>query len=963
MIFTTSKPRTVISVLAVLLTLLSTTLSHAAPIDIQDAQTLSASAKQEEAAIEIGAEKFGLRLANDEFTQLYQKPSVLLQQDEEITFKVNIAEDNFYTVSFDMLAAGSPLVKPEGQLQVDGDFPVSDARRIIFPIFYQNQSNEFPLDRYGNQTLIPQVQLMRWAKVPMRDANFSLEYPVQIYLTKGEHRFNFQVTQEAMYLGSVYIQPFTEYKDYQQYLADNPALDSNGFLIEMEAEFPAFKNDTSIRPVHTRSLEVTPYDTYKLMLNTLGGESWQDSGTTVYYEFEVPEDGYYYITLRAIQNTKNNFTVYRKITINDEVPFKQVNQVPFRYSTDWSNQIIGGETPFKIYLSKGSNILGIEATDSPYRIAIERIQQALIDINNLSLEIKKLTGNQPNRYKEWEITEYIPDLKQRLVKMADELQADKDTLFAINGNLSSQEILAYQIAIDNIRFLAADPNKVPIYLNRLSEGSGSAAQLLGTVLPSLQSQPLAIDKIYIHSADRLPEEVHIPFSTSFTDGLKRFVYSFQPDPYYSIEAGEDELNVWVNRPRQYVDLLQSLSDETFTPETGIRVKFSIMPDESKLVLANAAGIQPDVALGVSTNIPFELAIRNALKDLRSYDDFDAYIHVFSPGAFLSYIINESVYALPETQDFWVTFYRKDILNSLGIPVPKTWDEVIEILPELQRYGMNYNTPLSSGSGFKPYLMTAPYIFNFGGQLYSPDGFSTGLDSEEAIRAMKFMAESFTIYGMPIQTANFYDSFRYGNLPIGVSNFETYIKLMTAAPELVGLWDIDLYPATVLEDGTQNRYATGSAQASIVFGETTKPEESWEFMKWWMSTDTQVSFQERLIVNYGQTYLWNSANLEAFKLAPIPREHKEVILEQWQWLQEPAKIPGSYMQEREISNAWNRIVFNGVNPRIAIDDSIVIINREITRKMEEFGYIQNGVKVKEFNVPTIDMVRRWMENAK
>ena len=963
MIFTTSKPRNVISILAVLLTLLSTTLSHAALIDIQDAQTLSASAKQEEAAIEIGAERFGLPLANDEFTHLYQKPSVLLQQDEEITFKVNIDEDNFYTVSFDMLAAGSPLVKPEGQLQVDGDFPVSDARRIVFPIFYQNQSNEFPLDRYGNQALIPQVQMMRWAKVPMRDANFSLEYPVQIYLTKGEHRFNFQVTQEAMYLGSVYIQPFTEYKDYQQYLADNPALDSNGFLIEMEAEFPAFKNDTSIRPVHTRSLEVTPYDTYKLMLNTLGGESWQDSGTTVYYEFEVPEDGYYYITLRAIQNTKNNFTVYRKIAINDEVPFKQVNQVPFRYSTDWSNQIIGGETPFKIYLSKGSNILGIEATDSPYRIAIERIQQALIDINNLSLEIKKLTGNQPNRYKEWEITEYIPDLKQRLVKMADELQADKDTLFAINGNLSSQEILAYQIAIDNIRFLAADPNKVPIYLNRLSEGSGSAAQLLGTVLPSLQSQPLAIDKIYIHSADRLPEEVHIPFSTSFTDGLKRFVYSFQPDPYYSIEAGEDELNVWVNRPRQYVDLLQSLSDETFTPETGIRVKFSIMPDESKLVLANAAGIQPDVALGVSTNIPFELAIRNALKDLRSYDDFDAYIHVFSPGAFLSYIINESVYALPETQDFWVTFYRKDILNSLGIPVPKTWDEVIEILPELQRYGMNYNTPLSSGSGFKPYLMTAPYIFNFGGQLYSPDGFSTGLDSEEAIRAMKFMAESFTIYGMPIQTANFYDSFRYGNLPIGVSNFETYIKLMTAAPELVGLWDIDLYPATVLEDGTQNRYATGSAQASIIFGETTKPEESWEFMKWWMSTDTQVSFQERLIVNYGQTYLWNSANLEAFKLAPIPREHKEVILEQWQWLQEPAKIPGSYMQEREISNAWNRIVFNGVNPRIAIDDSIVIINREITRKMEEFGYIQNGVKVKEFNVPTIDMVRRWMENAK
>ena len=39
-------------------------------------------------------------------------------------------------------------------------------------------------------------------------------------------------------------------------------------------------------------------------------------------------------------------------------------------------------------------MLGIEAIDSPYLPAIVRIKQALIDINTLSLEIKKLTGNQ-----------------------------------------------------------------------------------------------------------------------------------------------------------------------------------------------------------------------------------------------------------------------------------------------------------------------------------------------------------------------------------------------------------------------------------------------------------------------------------------------------------------------------------------------------------------------------------------
>jgi ABC-type glycerol-3-phosphate transport system substrate-binding protein len=186
--------------------------------------------------------------------------------------------------------------------------------------------------------------------------------------------------------------------------------------------------------------------------------------------------------------------------------------------------------------------------------------------------------------------------------------------------------------------------------------------------------------------------------------------------------------------------------------------------------------------------------------------------------------------------------------------------------------------------------------------------------------------------------------------------------MTAAPEISGLWGIDLYPATVLPDGTQNRYATGSAQTSIMFQNTDKPQEAWQFLTWWMSTETQSEFQEQLILNYGREYLWFSANLEAFNNLDIPAEHKAVIREQWQWVQEPVRLPGSYMQERELSNIWNRIVFDGVNPRVAIDRSVIIINREIARKMEEFGYLVDGVQVREFTIPTIETVRGWMENA-
>ena len=945
------KPMKSMRVLAVLLTLMTVL-----PLPARAAPRGSPGP-----VIEVGAETFGLPLSADALAEEYSKPSILLESGAVIRFQVMIPETGYYTISFDMVAAGEFINAPKGKFYVDGE-TLNETQEIVFPIFFQDTAADFPLDRYGNEALIRQERLARWSTFAIRDADFSQEYPIQFYLTRGEHTFEFDLTRESMLLGSIYISAFEPSPEYSQYLQTHPEADTSGTLVVLEAEKPTYKNNTAIRPINSRSLTVTPYDTYSLLLNTMGGENWKLSGSAVYYEFTVPQSGMYCITFRYLQNYKNNFTVFRKITLNGEVPFAEANAMAFASTPDWTSLTLGGEEPYRVYLQAGVNVLGIEATNSPYHPAIEKIKAALVDINTLALEIKKLTGNQVDPYREWEITDYIPDIRERLLVIADGLQADMEALEATTQNDGSQEILTYQMAIDNIVFLAEEPDKIPVYMNRFSEGSGSAAQLLGSLLPLLQDQPLALDKIYVHSPDATPEDADIPFYTSFVESTKRFFNSFAPNPYQTIGADEDEIEVWVNRPRQYVDLMQLMADQSFTQATGIKVKFSIMPDEGKLVLANAAGIQPDVALGVSTNIPYELAVRNALYDLRSFDDFDSYIGIYSPGALLSYIINDSVYAIPETQDFWVTFYRKDILDSLGIPVPHTWNEVIEILPELQRNGMNFNTPLSSGTGMKQYLFTAPYFFNYGAQLYSEDGYATGLDSEEAITAMKFMAESFTVYGMPLTTSSFYDRFRYGSLPIGVSNFVTYVQLTTAAPELNGLWGIDLYPATVLPDGTQNRYATGSAQACIMFANTDRSADSWEFMKWWMSTETQVEFQQQLILNYGPDYLWNSANLDAFQYSPIPDEHKAVILEQWEWLQEPIKLPGSYMQERQISNAWNAIVFDGVNPRVAIDDAIIIINREIARKMEEFGYLENGVRVKEYKIPTIETVKEWMENA-
>ena len=88
------------------------------------------------------------------------------------------------------------------------------------------------------------------------------------------------------------------------------------------------------------------------------------------------------------------------------------------------------------------------------------------------------------------------------------------------------------------------------------------------------------------------------------------------------------------------------------------------------------------------------------------------------------------------------------------------------------------------------------------------------------------------------------------------------------------------------------------------------------------------------------------------------EIKEQILEQVKWSRIPAVTPGSYIVERELSQIWNKIVVNQMNVRIAIDESIPRINRELQRKIEEFGYLKDGKIVKEYKVAINENIMDW-----
>ena len=116
-----------------------------------------------------------------------------------------------------------------------------------------------------------------------------------------------------------------------------------------------------------------------------------------------------------------------------------------------------------------------------------------------------------------------------------------------------------------------------------------------------------------------------------------------------------------------------------------------------------------------------------------------------------------------------------------------------------------------------------------------------------------MTDLYREYSLPYQVSNFFNEFRYGNMPLGIADYGTYLQLLNAAPEISGLWGISVVPG-VERDGQVYRYMSGGQQASMIFKSSELIDESWEFLKWWSSESTQLQYSSKMINTYGKKYL-------------------------------------------------------------------------------------------------------------
>ncbi|MDD3999572.1 MAG: extracellular solute-binding protein [Bacilli bacterium] len=399
----------------------------------------------------------------------------------------------------------------------------------------------------------------------------------------------------------------------------------------------------------------------------------------------------------------------------------------------------------------------------------------------------------------------------------------------------------------------------------------------------------------------------------------------------SVDVDGPTITVWIASGRDQSQLLRQLIDESFTVDKGINVELKLV-SQTALLPATLSGNGPDVTLGVLQNIPVNWGIRNALVDLTQFEDFEEVRGWFHESAVTPFEFRDSVYALPDTHDFLVSFVRSDITDELGVDTPETWDEVVDTLPILQRQYLDYYIPNTRGQ-----ISTVMYsmVVQNGGSLYDEDGTKTNLSEKEGMETFIDFTTFFSDYGFEV-SAVFSNRFRTGEMPMGIYNFSLYNTLSVFAPEIRGHWNFAEIPGYVDEDGNICNQSASTSTGTVILANSQEIDASWEFVKWWLGEEAQIGYARGMEAILGDAARYPTANLEAFAQLPWSAKDYRVLVAQREKAVGIPTFPGDYIVGRHIDNAFRSVINNNINPRDSLYDYVEKINIELTRKREEFG---------------------------
>lgn len=867
------------------------------------------------------------------FSEWQGKQALLWDEELEwVEWTFDIPESGVYNLLAEYCPVNDSGMAIRRDVQINGQPSADGQENIALDRWWQFEGEPL-VNGLGDEVSPPQEEAMQWTQTRLMDGEGMQTRPLAFTLEAGVNTIRLVLASESVAIAGIAVISVESTRPYAQVQAEYA---ENGFTpaasgAEYEAEAALLlKNDSGIMMASDTDPAMSPANGNSIRMNMIGG--WGKTGQTVQYRFTVPETGLYTLYLRDMAAQRDGIASYVTVRLDGEVPCDELWEYAFTHQNRWRTEALCADgVPMQFYLEKGEHTLSMRAVCGPLSDTYRVVYADYMKLTKLIRDIIMITGSEPDVNYDYEITTSIPDIVSRLEEMTANMRAARDAVQASANKASTlgnqMESVAGQLAE-----MAKKPDSIP---RRLTDLQGMTSTY-ASVVESLKGGGMSLDKFWAVPAGETVEDYRASVWEKIAAFFRTFILSFVKD-YNAVSPGsegaEEYIEVWISRGKEWGEIIERMADTYFTPQENIGVQINILPTGqlsaggiNAIMLAIAAGNAPDAALGVAGTSPFEYAIRGAAVDLSQLDGFDEVYTRFNPELLVPLAYNGGYYALPETQNTRVMYYRTDIFEELGLEPPDTWEEMYNVvMPLLYKNGMQVCIP----------AVFDLFLYQNGGEYYTEDGLSSALDSEEAFVGFSEMIELYTDYGVPV-TMNFFNRFRTGEAPIGIDTLSSYMTFKMAAPEITGRWEIAPVPGRVEENGEINRSAGGLLMEScLLLADSDKQEAGWKFLKWWTADDTQTRFEKELESRMGVQARWMSANQAAFDALPWSKSEKAALSEAMRWGKEMPMVIGGYFTGRHINNAYNRCVVDKENPRDSLEKCVEDINLELVRRQKDF----------------------------
>ncbi len=921
-------------------------------------------------ALPTPAEDYDVDILNFSGDAEISQEGLLTPEGSEVTWKLDrIPGPGLYNIEIEYLALnetdenGKKLdrgIDIERILKINGEVPFSGADTLTLSRMWMDES-EKTTDNQGNEIRPKQVEYTGLQTVKLKDSLGYETEPYAFYFEDGDE-LTLQAVNERMIITRMTLKKIESYPNYQEYQKDCQAEHPDTVMSDVgkkysqkvQGEDSTLRSSPSLYARYERSSSQTePYSVSNTILNYIGGDPWTHPGEWIQWDFEVPEDGYYNISIKARQMYQRGALSARTLYIDGQVPFDAMKAVTFGYNTSWEMRTLADAegAPYRFFLTKGSHKLRLEVTMGQMGPVLNDVKESIDRLNSIYLKILVLTGATPDRFRDYNLATVYPEAIRRMDRESKRLYKIVDDIVSITGQKSDRAAVAQTLAIQLETFVENNERITESFSNFKDNITS-----LGTAMQNMSESKLDVDLIMITgdgNSDAVPV-VNENFFQSAAHEIRSCVSSFFVD-YNSLGNKYDEndevLEVWITTGRDQSTVLKTMVDDTFTELTGIKVNVKLVQADA-ILTAVVAGNGPDVVMSVSGWFAVNYAMRNAVEDLTQFEGYDEIIAKFQPSILQPLTYDNGtkvgVYGLPETMNFNLLFYRTDILERYGLYIPETWADLIAELPTIQGHSLTVAIPYPD-IAIADISVLDSMIYQNGGVIYDKDAKRTLIDSEEGVAAFKQYTSLYNDYGLPT-VYDFVSRFRSGEMPLGIASYATYNTLMVSAPEIRGRWGFTLFPGTVKtdENGKVIRNADGTLQIDhtvqtdglccmmVATDDEKTKQNAWKFMKWWVDTEAQVRFGREMESILGASARYQTANKDALSQLAWSSEQLNVLQTQMEQTRGFPEIAGGYSTTRHITNAIRRVINTKEDPRETLLNYARTINEEIRIKRKEFG---------------------------